>query len=121
MIRGDDADGIDVVAHLVEHDAKVGELLHFGIFLEILLDVSCVEINVAKGHRLGKTTLANSGDNAGGASTDADASEIDALARRHVAFVVGLAEGKVGRHDRESESSGSGFFKKETASRIRGR
>jgi hypothetical protein len=96
MVGRDDADCIDIIAHLIEHDTVVAELTHTGKPIEHTFFFP-LEIDIAKGDWFRGTVVAELWDHAFGASTDTDAGEVNALAGREVACCVGFTERKIGR------------------------
>ena len=116
VVRGGDADGVDVVAHALEHDAEVGKAGEAGPEVQVSRGAFGFEVDVTEGNRNGVAATAEGRDDDGAAAPDADDAEIDALAGRDIAFLVGLAECKVGGEDRKSKG-GRGGFPEEGAAR----
>ncbi len=109
VVRCRYADGVDVIAHLIEHHPEVLELLDVWKLFEVFSDAAGTEVDVGEGDGLGISLRTDSGDHAIGAASGTDAAQVDPLAGRHVALCVGTAQRQIGRHEGEPECS-SGFL-----------
>ena len=57
VVRGGDQHSVDLVSHLIEHHAKIGELLGLGMRLDASLGMPTPEIDITEGHYIAVTGL----------------------------------------------------------------
>lgn len=113
-----DAYGIDVLTHLIEHLAEVVEAFRIGVGFEVLFGVfGEFEIDITEGDGGSDASLAKRRNNSAGSATDADAAEVDPLARRKFGVGLSAGAGEVGWNEGKPEDGSGGSFKEVAAGR----